>query len=385
MSSATLPRQRRRALVLGTLIVLAHWMVFAWFGAHVGAPRVLVHETEARVAQARLALQRQERTPVPEPLPLPLAELPPPPLPEPPALPDLAPLPELAPAAAQPASAYDPAGVAPQVPAESAAPGEGPADPVATPAGAPATGAKQAGGQASEPPAAAAPELRAYKVNMPPPADITLNVARTDADGTEWSGEAQLSWRLDERGYRIRIEAGIRVVFARVNLAVLTSEGAVTDSGFTPLKMTEKRRGRSMTATHFDREQERITFSATQQSYPLAPGTQDKASVPLQLSAIARADPNQFAEGIEMLVGEDRDASVFRFVVVGQEEIETRLGKLQTLRLSRPPREGSYRSRLDIWLAPGHGWLPVQIRNTEASGAVTTQTVNDIVMVNTGH
>jgi hypothetical protein len=113
-------------------------------------------------------------------------------------------------------------------------------------------------------------------------------------------------------------------------------------------------------------------------------GAQDKASVPLQLAAIARADPGQLADGADILVGEDRDATVFHFTVQGQEQIDTRIGKLQTWHLSRPPRPGAYNSRLDIWLAPGRGWYPVQIRNIEASGAVTTQTVNNIVMTETG-
>jgi hypothetical protein len=174
-------------------------------------------------------------------------------------------------------------------------------------------------------------------------------------------------------------------VFARVNLVVLTSEGAVTAAGLAPLVMTEKRRGRALTATHFNRQgAATITFSGSQNTYPLAVGAQDKASVPLQLAGIARADPAQLSGDIEIQVGEDRDASVFRFVVVGQELIDTRLGKLQTWHLSRPPKPGSYSSRLDLWLAPGRGWYPVQIQNTEASGAVTTQTVNNIVMTDTG-
>ncbi|MFL6672174.1 MAG: DUF3108 domain-containing protein, partial [Massilia sp.] len=236
----------------------------------------------------------------------------------------------------------------------------------------------------SAPQAPPAPAARRYQVDMPPAADITLDVARTDADGTRWSGEALLSWKLGRGSYRIQVEAGIRVVFARVNLVVLTSEGALTDSGFAPVTMTEKRRGRARTATHFDRQRGVMTFSASQASYPIVPGTQDKASVPLQLAAIARANPAQLAGDIEILVGEDRDASVFRFVVLGQEQLDTGLGKLATWHLSRPPKPGSYNSRLDIWLAPGYGWYPVQIRNTEASGAVTTQTVNNIVMTDTG-
>ena len=87
---------------------------------------------------------------------------------------------------------------------------------------------------------------------------------------------------------------------------------------------------------------------------------------------------------IDILVGEDRDASVFSFKVLGQEQLDTRMGKIATWHLARPPKPGSYNSRLDVWLAPNYGWVPVQIRNLEASGAVTTQTVNNIVMKNSG-
>jgi hypothetical protein len=255
---------------------------------------------------------------------------------------------------------------------------EAPAAPAALAAAAPAPAPVPA------PVAPPLPEARRYKVDMPPPATIVLDVARVDADGTRWSGEAQLAWTFQNDSYRIAFEAGIRVVFTSVNLAVLTSEGAVGATGFAPVKMTEKRRGRALTATHFDWRQDKITFSASQKTVPLIPGAQDKASVPLQLAAIARGDPAQLTGDIELQVGEDRDAVVFRFVVVGQEEIDTKLGRLQTIHLSRPPKEGSYRSRLDVWLAPGRGWYPVQIRNTEANGAVTTQTVNNIALTDTG-
>jgi hypothetical protein len=229
-----------------------------------------------------------------------------------------------------------------------------------------------------------APEARHYKVDLPPSADITFDVARTDANGARWSGDALLSWRLTPASYKIRVEAGITVVFAHVNLLALTSEGMVGEEGFVPSLMTEKRRGRSLTATHFDRAKGRLSFSASQANYPLVWGAQDKASVPLQLAAIARGDPKQLSGNIDILVGEDRDASVFSFVVVGQEQIDTPLGRIATWHLTRPPKPGSYNSRLDLWLAPERGWYPVQIRNVESSGAVTTQTVNNIVMKDSG-
>jgi hypothetical protein len=233
-------------------------------------------------------------------------------------------------------------------------------------------------------PASPAPEARRYKVDLPPAADITLDVARTDANGSRWSGDALLSWSLTPTSYKIRVEAGITVVFAPVNLLTLTSEGTVGDEGFMPVLMTEKRRGRSTTATHFNRKNGRLSFSASEANYPLVWGAQDKASVPLQLAAIARGDPQQLSGNIDILVGEDRDARVFSFVVLGQEQIDTRMGKIATWHLARPPKPGAYNARLDLWLAPDYGWVPVQIRNIEANGAVTTQTVNKIVMKNSG-
>ena len=365
---------RRRALVLGTLIVLLHALLFAWMGGYAGLPRTIARP-DADMVQTRLlpepATPPPDAAPLPQPTPLPpppLPELPPTPLPEP--LPE--PGPVLADDAIGPPVAPGTGGAGEGMPAA----GEAAPALAATPAPAPAPDPAPL----PEP----QPEPRRYKVDMPPPAKMTMDVARTDKDGTQWSGEAQLDWTYRDDTYHINFEAGIRVVFTRVNLAVLSSDGAVAATGFAPIRMTEKRRGRALTATHFDWGGNKISFSASQKSFPLAAGAQDKASVPLQLAAIARGDVAQLSGNIDMLVGEDRDAAVFRFIVIGQEEIDTRLGKLQTWHLARPPKEGSYRSRLDVWLAPAHGWYPVQIRNTEANGAVTTQTVNNIALSDTG-
>lgn len=222
-----------------------------------------------------------------------------------------------------------------------------------------------------------------YQVSLPPPAELTLDVARTDAKGAEWAGKAVMGWSHGGGAYRMSFVASISMLVT-INLAELASEGATGEAGIVPRTMTEKRRGRAQTATHFNAEQARITFSASDKHYPMLHGAQDKATFPMQLAGIARADPAQLQTGVEILVGEDRDAKLFRFVVVGQEEIDTRMGRLQTWHLSRPPLPGSYNSRLDIWLAPGHNWYPVQLRNSEANGAVTTQTIRKIVQKDAG-
>jgi hypothetical protein len=261
-----------------------------------------------------------------------------------------------------------------------------------------ATGGEQAGAAQAQtgtpPPAAAQGEtpaavvpdaaprqgLRRYKVNLPPSATFDMTVDRVDADGTKWTGSATMTWHTDGSRYTASVEAGVSVLITRINLLVLRSEGEIDDYGIAPVTVTEKRARRAETATHFNRAEGTITFSASERSYPLLVGAQDKATVPFQLGGIGRADVNQFGSDIDIQVGEEKEATIFRFQLVGEEEIDTRQGRVVTWHLSRPPKPGSYSSRLDIWLAPGLNWYPIQIRNTEASGALTTQTVSNIKM-----
>jgi hypothetical protein len=378
MSLAIATHRRRRKIALGAVTVLLHLLVLDWFSGQIGRP----HGDTARAAARQVAAELIE-TPPQQAQP-PTRPLPPPAMEPPPPLPQLPPEPVDVAAADAPAGAGDGARAAlPDAAPNAEAAGQGSAavaaaDVQSSPAAPPAPPAAEAA--APKP----APEARRYKVDLPPAADILMDVARVDANGTRWNGEALLSWTLTPASYKIRVEAGIAIVFAHVNLLTLTSEGAVGDEGFMPDLMTEKRRGRSMTATHFNRKDGTLTFSASQARYPVVWGIQDKASVPLQLAAIARGDPQQLSGNIDIFVGEDRDASVFSFTVLGQEQIDTAMGRIATWHLTRPPKPGSYNSRLDLWLAPDHGWYPVQIRNLEASGAVTTQTVNKIVVKNSG-
>jgi hypothetical protein len=373
MSTAFLPARPRRALVLGSLTVLLHWAVLGWVNDQVR--RRPVDYTPATVtAFAELLPITPVALMVPPPRPIPLQALPlpavlPPPLP---------PTPETAVQADAPAGEADTAG---------AGPADAPPEAAGQASAAPALAVVQSEAPPAPAPTAAPPAPPAapvYRVDLPPAADMTMDVDRVDADGTHWTGEAALGWRLAPGHYSVKVEVGIRLLFTRVNLLVLTSEGATGETGFAPALMTEKRRGRALTATHFNRADGTITFSASQNTYPLAAGAQDKASVPLQLAAIARADPAQLSGNVDLLVGEDRDASVYHFVLLGQEDIDTKVGRLHAWHLSRPPKPGSYSSRLDVWLAPERGWYPVRIRNTEASGALTTQTVSNIQITGTG-
>lgn len=366
-------RQRRRVLFLGAVTVLLHWCLLLLIESQMG-PRSVAHHEPERIAMVTILLP-QASAPLREVAPPPPPPPPPAPKPKKVPKPPVAPPPELPPAAREPTFAEALADAMVR---------EGDAAAVGIPGAKPVPETVAVETPPALPDIAVAPGLPVYKIAPPPSADLLLNVNRIDADGTKWTGEAAIGWHRAVDRYTIKVEIGISMLVTRVNLAVLTSEGALSDAGLTPVKMTEKRRGRAETATHFNAVDKKITFSASQASFPLQPGAQDKASISLQLAAIARGDPSQLKGEIAVQVAEDKDASVYRFVVVGPEEIVTRMGRMQTVHLSRPPLAGSYSSRLDIWLSPQHDWYPVQISNLEANGAVTTQTVSKITLTEPG-
>jgi len=244
-----------------------------------------------------------------------------------------------------------------------------PAKPVPAPAPAPAVQA-----------ASKDPSTAQYKVLPPRSAKLSLTLLRTEPNRNPYYGVGEIDWQVADGKYSMRTLAGLDLLLTTVNLYKLVSEGTIDDNGIAPRISSETRRGRSETATHFNREQNNISFSASSKSVELSAGAQDKNTILMQLAGIGNADPAQMQQGREFAIqiAEERDATVFQFVVDGQEQLETKLGTLATWHLVRPPRPGSYNSRLDIWLAPELQWYPVQIRNTESNGAITTQTVTQI-------
>lgn len=378
MTDPSFLARHRRVLVLCAATVALHYAAIDWVGGRLSAQTHRPSELPASLmtAQLRLALpKRVESKPVEEVAPLAA--------PRKPAArgkPVVQPVADAGPSMAQATAVVAEAAQLGDL-AVQAAPGAEQAGAAQAQTGTPPPAVAQGETPAAVvPDAAPRPAGRRYKVNLPPSASFDMTVERVDADGTKWTGAATMTWHTDGSRYKASVEAGVSLLITRLNLLVLRSEGEIDDYGIAPVTVTEKRARRAETATHFNRDAGTITFSASERSYPLLVGAQDKATVPFQLGGIGRADVNQFGGDIDIQVGEEKEATIFRFQLVGEEEIDTRNGKVVTWHLSRPPKPGSYSSKLDIWLAPGLNWYPVQIRNTEANGALTTQTVSNMKM-----
>ncbi|MDB5842600.1 MAG: hypothetical protein JWQ23_4552, partial [Herminiimonas sp.] len=204
-----------------------------------------------------------------------------------------------------------------------------------------------------------------YKFSLPPSVDLKYDVQAL-RDGQIVYGGGKISWKSDGVRYTVDGEAGI-LFFTLLNFR---SSGEIDHAGVAPEVYSEKRFRRSETNTHFHRERNTISFSASTVSYPREGGEQDRASIIWQLTGIGRGDGEKFVSDaqFDFFVAGVRDGEPWRMRVIGMEEVETGSGRVGAWHLVRIPRPGSYDQKLDIWLAPQHEWYPVKLRFTEKNG-----------------
>jgi hypothetical protein len=206
-----------------------------------------------------------------------------------------------------------------------------------------------------------------YRVRLPPPTLLTFAVTRTAGAATTPAGEGQIDWRADDKGYSLRVDGVV---------GALASSGDMSDSGIAPASAKEVLADGTQAETRFDEQARSIAFSASNKSYPLPQGSQDRASLLMQLAGIGLAEPDQVKDVLEFYVGGGNDAGVVRFQVLGEEQLDSAIGKLASVHLVQLAQPGQ--ARLDVWLAPERHWLPVQLRITETDGSVLTQLVTAI-------
>ena len=202
-----------------------------------------------------------------------------------------------------------------------------------------------------------------------PPATARLDYAVTGkAKGIEYSAKGQLDWSASPSAYTARMEIRVFLLGSRVQ----TSQGTLVASGLQPERFADK--SRSERAAHFDRAQGRVRFSNNAPDAELLPGAQDRLSVFFQLAGLLNARPEAYALGqsVAVPVAGTGGSEVWRFEVQGLESLKLPAGELIARHLVREPRQ-AYDSRVDIWLAPSLGHLPVRIRITQDNGDVVDQ------------
>ncbi len=299
--------------------------------------------------------------PVPEAVPAPVPRLrkkrPAPPADAAPALPP--------PAAADPSPEPSPA----------PAPEPVPEPPVAA-ASAPEPVAPEPVAVASAPaPAASAPAvpLTAATVFVFPDPVRLLYELSGESKKMTYHARGDLLWQHDGQHYDATLSASLLFLGSRTR----TSSGQITPQGLAPTRFADKWRGEK--AAHFDQANHRATFSANTPDVALLGAAQDQLSVILQIAGILAAEPAKYPPGASLALQTigPTSADIWQFTVEGPETIRLPSGTLDSLKLTRNPRK-EYDQKVEVWLAPAMGYLPVRLKITNASGDFVDQQLRGV-------
>jgi len=176
-------------------------------------------------------------------------------------------------------------------------------------------------------------------------------------------GVANFKWTRKGAQYEIQssTEATGFFVSAFAGVIYQQSVGEITEEGLRPATFTI-RRGEGVTETaEFQRDTNSLQFRGRRESrvMPLQRDTQDMQSFLFQLALdaprIADAGGN-----IDVLVTNARKVYRYQFKKIGIETVDTRMGKIETIRLvsDAATPEDAY----EVWLAPQYFYLPVKIK-----------------------
>ncbi|MEY4756681.1 MAG: hypothetical protein RJA34_1579 [Pseudomonadota bacterium] len=203
---------------------------------------------------------------------------------------------------------------------------------------------------------------------LPPPSVRMSYQVQLQIKGFSQSANAEMLWTMEGSTYSARLEVRHWLAGSRIQ----TSTGQITTQGLAPRRFSDK--VRSEVAAHFERDKGLVVFSANTPSAPLLPGMQDRLSVFMQLASMLAAAPESVPTGTRLVlpVAGPRAADLWSLTVEGPEPLTLPGGALSAIKLVRMPQK-EYDQKLEVWLAPSMGFLPVRIRLTEANGDVADQ------------
>lgn len=176
----------------------------------------------------------------------------------------------------------------------------------------------------------------------------------------EREGQAKLVWHSEAGRYALRLE---RQLEGRA-LPSWHSQGTLDDWGLAPQRYTQQRRGREQAAINFRADEGLLSFSASTALLPLEPGTQDRLSWWLQLSALVEADPAFYTAGrsFNLRVAGVRGVALdWPFEVLGLAPLAQDDGSsVMALQLRRAPL-GAHSGEVQLWLDPARHHLPLRL------------------------
>jgi len=199
-----------------------------------------------------------------------------------------------------------------------------------------------------------------YATAPPTAATLEYTLHRFVQGGVR-SGLARIVWAPTAEGYTLSL-AAVGGPLAGLGAA---SRGVFDAAGLAPERFVDRRHGRDVRATNFQREAGRLGHSGSPVTTELQPGTQDRLSWLLQLPAVLQSNPALAQPGAQVLmwVAVGRGApQVWAFTVTGSTRVELADGTaVPALHLQRKS-DLPYDQQVDVWLDPARQHLPLRVR-----------------------
>ncbi len=166
---------------------------------------------------------------------------------------------------------------------------------------------------------------------------------------------------------------GVAALFLRTRIKI-ESTGAVTASGLRPERFEYGRlddSSKNVSATFDWRAGElRMTFDGRKEMAQLPAGTQDRLSL-LYHFMFMPFDKLKLAT-FPMTNG--KKIQLYRYQVTGREQLETRIGKMDTVHLVKQ-REAGDSNQIEVWLARERDFMPVRVLIVERDGTKFDQVI----------
>lgn len=215
----------------------------------------------------------------------------------------------------------------------------------------------------------------ACAADIPPRVDISYSISSGGLEG-EVNDTLEIRQQSGARSYTINSQGRAKGLLAltQPDNVVRGSEGTITAQGaLRPERFSDQHGARVPKVAIFDWSKKLLTLQHKrgEETKPLPADSLDRLS--LLYSFMFSPAPNKV---INLHETDGRRLEVVRYAV-GKETLDTPMGKLETIVLTKQVEKDGERDK-KIWLAVDHHMLPVRIVSAEKLGIVTDQIVTKI-------
>ena len=221
-----------------------------------------------------------------------------------------------------------------------------------------------------------APPLAPAQTTLPLRAELRYTLFKGEGDGGLKVGKVVQTWKRDGDSYALTSTAEATGVFWLFfsGQHIQTSQGRITAAGLQPDSFSAQRgSAEKRDAARFDWAGQTLHLDSEgrESTAKLVPGALDMLSFIYQFAFFLPE-----SDDITINLTNGRKLDTYHYRLIAEESLETPLGILKTLHLTKlhlPGEDGT-----EIWLGMDYHYLPVKIRQIDKKGDSAEQVITEI-------